>query len=478
MQKMRQQIIVILLSVLCVTSIFGGPELSKENAVPYTVKLGTGNDMFTFASGINQDDQLSFSFEGEVSAPLWKTTFGVDAITNKGWYFDGVRHTGRYDKIYGIGSMTAGVADTGSFELILTPSVGISFFGNAGIQNVQNGWHKLLGLKGYNLTYEGSNIYSPHIALSADAIYKTEIADDSVLKAGVRLSSINDILFQYEQSLFLNFKIGKKHKDIFDVLLGYSFYQQHGENYTQKVYLNYIKGFNLRTQFNLGIFSIKYSRVFSSTSAYATFFIDFFEFSSFNGQYKNSDLYYSFGYNFKGYNFNNHTRWNSKLSYKIPNTDFRVYIENAWTSGRSFVSSERDHAFTLFGVQYDVPSGWSKGWFAPFVGLGLGYARWTMYEYKNGVVPNGENNIDYKSIYTFVMAPNVGFSLFPDDLISTSTFSYKLVFTLSTRLIFNNRKADNMFWDQYKAYRSDSGYTHINFIDPCFTIAIEVGCDL
>ena len=76
------------------------------------------------------------------------------------------------------------------------------------------------------------------------------------------------------------------------------------------------------------------------------------------------------------------------------------------------------------------------------------------------------------------MAPNVGFSLFPDDLISTSTFSYKLVFTLSTRLIFNNWKADNMFWDQYKAYGGNSGYTHINFIDPCFTIAIEVGCDL
>ena len=117
---MRKQIIVILLSVLCVTSIFGVPELSKENAVPYTVKLGTGNDMFTFASGINQDDQLSFSFEGEVSAPLWKFVFGVDAITNKGWYFDGVRHTGRYDKIYGIGSMTAGVIDTGSFCLLYT----------------------------------------------------------------------------------------------------------------------------------------------------------------------------------------------------------------------------------------------------------------------------------------------------------------------------------------------------------------------
>ena len=67
MQRMRKQIIVILLSVLCVTSIFGGPELSKENAVPYTVKLGTGNDMFTFASGINQDDQLSSELKNKWS---------------------------------------------------------------------------------------------------------------------------------------------------------------------------------------------------------------------------------------------------------------------------------------------------------------------------------------------------------------------------------------------------------------------------
>lgn len=202
--------------------------------------------------------------------------------------------------------------------------------------------------------------------------------------------------------------------------------------------------------------------------------MDFFEFANFNGKYKKGDLYYSFGWT-----FSNHTRWTSKLSYKIPNTDFRVYIENSWSSGKSFVAGiERDHAFTLFGFQYDLTSNKLKGWFTPFIGISIGYARWTMYAYKNGVVPNGMDNIYYQNTYTFVMDPNVGFSFFPEGLISTSTFSYKLVFTFSVRMIFNNSKADNLYGNEYKKYKYDSAYTRINFAEPRFTIALEVGCDL
>ena len=78
---MRKQIIVILLSVLCVTSIFGGPELSKENAVPYTVKLGTGNSLIGLSMLVTLPEGIEL-VEGEEVLPgeIMTGNMEVDAV--------------------------------------------------------------------------------------------------------------------------------------------------------------------------------------------------------------------------------------------------------------------------------------------------------------------------------------------------------------------------------------------------------------
>ncbi len=85
MKKWLALFVFALVSLSLFASDFWGEFKKAQSYIPDHVYLYTGNDLFNYGISRNDDDQLSYSFDFQVEAPLWFMRFNANGITNRGW---------------------------------------------------------------------------------------------------------------------------------------------------------------------------------------------------------------------------------------------------------------------------------------------------------------------------------------------------------------------------------------------------------
>ena len=141
----------------------------KRNYIPDHVYLYTGNDLFSYGITRNDDDQLSYSFDFQLEAPLWYTRFNANGITNRGWR-DGwdmtdydVPYTpgstvirGRYDSLETVIGLKLQPVEE-DFYLHVYPEVGFAFVGDYGWEWGQNAIHRMMNIHEVDLPYDSKD---------------------------------------------------------------------------------------------------------------------------------------------------------------------------------------------------------------------------------------------------------------------------------------------------------------------------------
>ena len=138
----------------------------RDSYVPDHVLLFTGNDKFNYGISRNDDDQMSYSFDMQIEAPVWYLRFDANGFTNRGWRegwdmrdqskpFDPGASVvrGRFDSLETVVGLKLRLVEN-DFYLHLYPEVGFSLVGNYGWEWGQNAIHRLLGIHIVDLPYD------------------------------------------------------------------------------------------------------------------------------------------------------------------------------------------------------------------------------------------------------------------------------------------------------------------------------------
>ena len=308
-----KKVIILVLCVLATASLFASEFLDSfkdgKNYIPDNIFLSTGNDKFNYGITRNDDDQLSYSFDFKVEAPLWYVQFDANGFTDRG-YREGwdMRHQddyceigshvvrGRYDSLETVVGLKLRPVEN-DFYLHIYPEIGFALVGDYGWEWGQNAVHRLLGIHEVDLPYEKDGVKTVRLMLDGRVNfgYKLLKFKRTSLIAEVEASTRNYIGFGSENQILGRISISTETHDLIGFHFGYMFADALEDDtwYTQDLYYRYLRGWRVGFTIDTGILFLKYTGTPESGFGYGYFGLDvmaFFEPKT----WEETDAYLSF----------------------------------------------------------------------------------------------------------------------------------------------------------------------------------------
>lgn len=492
MRKVLPFIIILLLPTL---SLPAASFRDRDSWIPSNVSIGTGNDKWAFGLSRNNDDQLSYSVDAMVDAPIWRFSFHMAGITNRGWkdawYTKGEDssassfHNGRYDVLSLAWGLKLEVAKTKDFSLMLLPDVGLDVAGNLGFVYAQNLLHKIGKIHQVNIPYEEGIIYAPRLDLTARFDFHGKMTfTESDLHLAFVARTENSIRFQYSQYLGVEASL-QNSKTIrpLSVSIGYQWYQNQSGWRTQDLTNWMMKGLRFGFNIDTGVFHVTYLSCLDSTFGYTVYYFDVMDMFR-KSTWKENDLYVNTG---RSWYLNGSYHW---IEIEIPFTGsrFSLIANNRYVAGDPTfkdVELESDPSVVprvkkgfsswMIGAKYAVPDGWSKGWVTPFVDVSLGFEHWETAELDN-MLPASSKPWQVWSEYTFLMDAEIGLSLVPVGAWKSRNASYRLV--VAGALTWVPQAEKIVYLLKKSATGSPSGNEKTPYLIPRMTVGFQIGFDL
>ena len=523
MKKSVKKSIVLMLSALVMLSVSasGFPDEFRDgrNYVPDHVLLYTGNDLFSYGITRNDDDQLSYSFDFKVEAPIWYMRWDLNGITNRGWrdgwdmrdydkeFDEGAEiNRGRYDSIEGVVGLKLRPMED-KFYLHIYPEVGLALLGDYGWVWAQNMIHKIGNIHLVDLPYDNPGQKTARMMLNArvNAGYKLFGLSRTSLIVEAEASTKNILGFQSENYLLARVSVSTETHDIIGFHAGYMFASALTDSptYTQDLYLRYLRGWSAGFTVDTGLIFIKYTGNLESHYGYGYMGVDAMGFFA-PRSWKETDAYLRFAKSsFYGHFYN-------LLSVGIPvSGHLEVIVKNSYLGGEPLSPKEeaqadlnkdarlkQDYSFFTLGVRINA-HGFLSDYVNPYLEVALGLQKFVVYILNNqvvdpedmigGYVPSAEflyhDNEPFDKIFGLVSI-EAGIDILPESLVVFQDTSMQLeVFGGVNVIIGGNTKEIslyryiNKFWETLDSkYLEDLGWK-ARFV-PYYGFGVKFGFDL
>ena len=507
--------LVLLLCLLAVVPLSASDFLDElrdsRSYIPDHVLLYTGNDKYNYGISRNDDDQLSYSFDFQIEAPVWYVRFNANGFTNRGWrdgwdmrnqekYFNEGASVirGRYDSLETVAGFKLRPVED-DFYIHLYPEIGFALVGDYGWEWGQNAIHRMLGIHEVDLPYDndGSRIARLMLDGRVNIGYKLVKFKRTSLIAEIEASTKNIMGYQTENLILGRISVSTQTHDLIGFHFGYMFASELGDypSYTRDLYLQYLSGWKMGFTIDTGFLFLKYTGSLETGYGYGYLGFDvlgFFE----SRNWENTDAYLSFSKaRFYGsfYNY---------ISVGIPFSDnFAFVLKNAYLGGNPIDKNEeatadlnevsrfkREYSSFAIGVRYNLP-GFASGFITPYLELTAGMQIYKIFILDNQLADAAIGTTGAPSYlvagehYFPLLSLEGGITVLPEDLVVLQDTSVQIeafgglnyLFAGSTQDITNYRYI-HKFWEDPGYSLDDRGFA-ARFI-PYFGFGVKLGFDL
>ena len=435
-----------------------------KNYVPDHVMLYTGNDLFSYGITRNDDDQLSYSFDFQVEAPLWFSRVNLSGITNRGWRdgwdmrdyskpFDegAMVKRGRYDSFEGVVGLKLRPLED-KLYLHIYPEIGLALVGDYGWVWAQNLIHKIGGIHGVELPYDNPDQKTVHMMLGTRVNfgYKLYSFQRSSLIVEAEASTKNILGLQSENYFLGRVSFSTETHDLLGFHAGYMYAAAltDSPSYTQNLYLRYLNGWRIGFTVDTGILFIKYTGNLETNYGYGYMGVDVMGFFQ-PRRWEETDAYLRFSKaSFYGHYYN-------VLSVGYPVSDhLEVIVKNSYLGGEPLDPKEeasadlfemarykQDYAFFTVGARYNLPE-LLGDYINPYFEFSVGIQKFRFYMLNNqlddesiweGAVPSLllSENEEVREAYeldTFygLISVEAGINILPESLVVFQDTSLQL----------------------------------------------------
>lgn len=487
-----------------------------KNYVPDHVALYTGNDLFSYGITRNDDDQLSYSFDFQVEAPLWFTRFNLNGITNRGWrdgwdmrdyskeYDEGADvRRGRYDSLEGVVGLKLRPLEEEVY-LHLYPEIGLALVGDYGWVWAQNLIHRMGGIHEVDLPYDNDGAKSAHMMLGTRVNIGFKLFDfersSVIVEAEAYTKNILGV--QSDNYAVLRASISTPTHDLVGFHAGYMLAEALTDSptYTQELYLRYLNGWRIGLTVDTGIVFIKYSGNLETNYGFGYMGFDvmgFFE----PRRWEETDVYLRISKaSLFGHYYN-------ALSLGCPVYDrLQLILKNSYLSGQPLSPKEeaeadlnvmerfkQNYSFFTVGVRFTLPELFGD-YINPYLEISAGLQRFSVYllnnqiedpEYMIEKTPSLEvlEPAGFDTIYGLISLEG-GIGILPESLVVFQDTSLQLEMFGGCNVILGGNTDEitiyrfiNEFWETMDwTYMEDMGWK-ARFV-PYFGIGIRFGFDL
>ncbi len=402
---MKRWFVVLLLTVLTAVSLWAWNFLDEfkdpYSYIPDHVRIYTGNDKFNYGISRNDDDQLSYSFDFQVEAPVWYVRFDANGLTNRGWRegwdmrdrdkpFNAGASVirGRYDSLETVAGLKMRLIEN-DFYLHLYPEIGFALVGDYGWEWGQNAIHRIQGIHEVDLPYDNDGAKTARLMLDGrvNLGYKLLMLRRTNLIAEVEASTKNIMGFESENLILGRISLSTLDHDVLGFHFGYMFASSLGDypSYTRDLYLDYITGWKLGFSIDTGILFMKYTTSLETGFGYGYMGLNvmgFFE----KRDWVETDAYLSFSKaRFYGsfYNY---------MTLGIPIADkLALVLKSSYLGGNPIDKKgeeasdlnkvdrlKREYSTVALGVRFNFPS-FASSYITPYVELTGGLQKYNIF---------------------------------------------------------------------------------------------------
>ena len=458
-----------------------------KSYIPDQILLFTGNDKFNHGVTRNDDDQLSYSFDFQVEAPLWYARFDANGFTNRGWragwdirdhdkeYDEGAEvNRGRFDSLETVVALKLRLLDK-KFYIHLYPEIGFSLVGDYGWEWGQNAIHRMLNIHIVDLPYDNDAAKNVFLMLDARMNMGYRLVDfaRSSLVVEMEATTKNIMGFMSENQILGRLSISTSSHDLLGLHFGYGFASALGDypSYTRDLYLQYVNGWKFGFTVDAGVMFLKYTGSPETGFGYGYLGFDVLAFFE-PRRWEQTDAWMSFSKaTFYGsfYNY---------ITVGIPVADkLEIILKNSYLGGNPINKSEeqtadlnkmerlkREYASTTIGLRYNFPS-FAKNYIHPYVELSGGLQIFKIFLLFNqlddgffyyGNIPS--YLIDDLGNYFGLLNLEAGITVLPENLLVFEDTSIQLEVFGGVNLVLGGDTKD------ITMYR----YIHKIWIDPAF----------
>ncbi len=506
----------VLLFVLISVSLFAWDFLEefkhRESYVPDNILIYTGNDLFNYGISRNDDDQLSYSFDFKVEAPLWYARFNANGITNRGWrdgwdmtdystpYTPGAEvERGRYDSLETVlGLKLRPIEDV--FYLHLYPEFGFALVGDYGWEIGQNGVHKLANIHEVELPYDNDGARNVYMMLDGrvNMGFKLGSLDRSNFIVEVEGSTKNILGFQSENQILGRVSVSTLTHDLLGLHFGYMYATALCEDpsYTQDLYLRYLNGLRVGFTVDTGLLSIKYTATPQTGYGYGYFGINVMSFFA-PKEWKESNVHFRMSFA-RMYDQNYHY-----LTLSAPtHGNFEFIMKNSFLGGNPISKKEesvadltkeerykREYSSVALGVRYNLPK-FLNQYVTPYVEFAAGLQVYKIFILTNQLADGYMGIWDTPSTllpfdnYFALLNLEGGFTILPEELLRFQYSSLQIEVYGGVNLVLGGSSDEIITFYRYlhKFWNDDYGnYVERGFWNrfiPYFGVGVKIGVDL
>ena len=504
------------LCMITVASLFANDFLDsfkdRKNYIPDNILLYTGNDKFNYGISRNDDDQLSYSFDFKVEAPLWYVQFDANGFTDRGYregwdmrdqekYFTPGASVvrGRYDSLETVFGLKLRPIEN-DFYLHIYPEIGFALVGDYGWEWGQNAVHRLLGIHEVELPYEKDGIKTVRLMLDCRVNFGYKILKfkRTNLIAEIEASTRNMPGFHSENQILGRISISTKTHDLIGFHFGYMFANASEDEscYTQDLYYRYLHGWRVGFTIDTGILFLNYTGTPESGFGYGYFGFDVMGFFQ-PKTWEETDAYLSFSKaRFYGsfYNY---------ISVGLPFGEYFAFvIKNAYLGGNPVNKKaeesadlnkidrfKREYSSAAIGIRFNLISSESS-FVTPYFELTGGVQIYKIYALYNqlddetmgyyGIMPQSAmfNMDQYYPLLSF----EGGITVLPDGFLAFQDTSCQFEIFSGVNCLFGGDTMEiaiyryiHRIWAEWDYYAEDQGFWG-RFI-PYFGFGIKLGFD-
>lgn len=511
-----KKLFVLLLFVLTVVSLPAADFFTEikdgKSYIPDHVLLYTGNDKFNYGITRNDDDQLSYSFDFQVEAPLWYLRFDANGLTNRGWregwdmrdhdkYFTPGAPVirGRYDSLETVAGFKIRLIERNLY-IHLYPEIGFALVGEYGWEWGQNAVHRLLGIHEVDLPYDNDGARNTRLMLDGrvNIGFKLKKLRRTSLIAEVEASTKNVMGFQSENLILGRLSLSTETHDLIGFHFGYMFASDLGDypSYTRDLYLQYLTGWKIGFTIDTGILFLKYTGSLETGFGYGYFGLNvlgFFE----PRDWDKTDAYLSFSKARFYSSFYNY------ISLGIPLGDkFAFVFKNAYLGGNPIDKKgemvadlnkvdrmKREYSSFAIGAKFNLPS-FASGFITPYIELTGGIQVYKIFLLMNqlddeamGGAISLPSYMSEGEHYFPMLNLEAGITVLPEDLLVFQDTSIqidifggvKYLFAGDTQTLTYYRYIHRL-WEDPSFTLQDRGFS-VRFI-PYFGFGVKFGFDL
>ncbi len=435
---MRKKGLVLFIGLfLCLNTLF---------AQSQQLKLGLGNDIWTFGISQNNDDQLSFSSQFEYIDKNYELMLTADAITNRGWklvWSSSDLYSGRYDVVNFDFKLNTLKLENEHFCFSLRPYLGFSFSGNLGFEKVQNFLHSNSSIPILDIPYEEDGThFSPRLGgeINLGPVFPFD-SEDSAFKLLLGATGINSFFFEAEFKAYGKVAVVSRGKSTLSLLLGYRYLHPQTDWMTHEIYSMFSNGWFMGFNFNLGLLSLSYQSNLENQIGYCTYSVDVLSLFR-KSVFKEADLNYSIMFSYiLGMAYHD-----AELSKEILDTNVSLGVYTRYFSAepipgelRKTVSSSSYYGTITYAFDYDYLS----SWIVPYISLGIGLTEFSAITYFN-TDESALKPFDKESDMSFSLDIAAGVTLFPPHLLDADNASYSLKIKAGV-VYYQNTEAVRMY---------------------------------